>query len=316
VRQLKAHQFSPSAVWLLGLAFAVVSGLTSNVATLLALHIILVGIILLARDEAPWAQSLRFYLFSGVAVIAIRVLFRIVFNFNSNTDVWLYLPSLELHFGPFGAMQLLGNVSRMALMSALRDGLKMSAIILSIGMANSLANPRRLLKNTPGALYEVASAFVIAMNLAPQLISSAKRVNSARKLRGTGKRHRQLTRLIVPVLEDTLERSMALAASMDARGFGRQGELSALQRSISRGSSMIALLALAVGSYLLLTSSNAWAISACFATGLACLSISLKLSSVKHVKTTFLIQRWRYRDSALVAFSVALVSAGIGGVFG
>ena len=36
---------------------------------------------------------------------------------------------------------------------------------------------------------------------------------------------RALRRIVVPVLEDALERSLALAASMDARGYGRAGEL-------------------------------------------------------------------------------------------
>ncbi len=316
MRHLKANQFSPGALWLLGLAFAVVSGLTSSIATLLILHFILVGIILLARDEAPWAQSLRFYLITGLLVIAIRVVFRIVFNFNTNTDVWLQLPNLELHFGDLGTLQLLGNVSQTALIFALRDGLRMSAIILSIGMANTLANPRRLLKNTPGALYEVASAFVIALNLAPQLIASAKRIREAQKLRGHGRQAPRLGRLIVPVLEDTLERSMTLAASMDARGFGRQGNMTAWQRFAARSSSLISVFALSIGSYLLLTTANAWATGTCFAIGLAGIAATLKISSVKHVKTRFLTHPWRHRDSVLVALSFALMTTGILGGLG
>jgi energy-coupling factor transport system permease protein len=316
VKHLKANQFSPGALWLLGLAFAVVSGLTSSPATLLILHLILVGIILLARDEAPWAQSLRFYILTGLLVIAIRVVFRIVFNFNTNTDVWMQLPNIELHFGELGTLQLLGNVSQTALMSALRDGLRMSAIILSIGMANTLANPRRLLKDTPGALYEVASAFVIALNLAPQLISSARRIREAQKLRGYGTQHRRLGRLLVSVLEDTLERSMALAASMDARGFGRQGDMTALQRFAARSSSLISVFSLAVGSYLLLTTANFWATGTCFVIGLAGIAATLKISSVKHVKTRFLTHPWRHRDSVLVALSFALMTTGILGGLG
>ena len=60
----------------------------------------------------------------------------------------------------------------------------------------------------------------------PQFADSVRRVRAAQALRGgeTGRVGR-LRRLLVPVLEDALERSLALAAGMDARGYGRAGGL-------------------------------------------------------------------------------------------
>ena len=77
----------------------------------------------------------------------------------------------------------------------------------------------------PPALYEIGTALVVAVTVFPQLAESARRVRAAQALRG-GERGRvgRLRRLLVPVLEDALERSLALAAGMDARGYGRAGD--------------------------------------------------------------------------------------------
>ena len=113
-----------------------------------------------------------------------------------------------------------------SLLAGLYDGMRLAAVIICVGAANSLANPRRLLASLPSALYEVGTAVVIALSLFPQLAESVQRVRRARRLRGDpGRGIGALRRIVVPVLEDALERSLSLAASMDARGYGRSGEL-------------------------------------------------------------------------------------------
>jgi energy-coupling factor transport system permease protein len=239
--------------------------------------------------------------------------FRVLFNFDAETDIALDLPTIHISFGPLGAVDLLGRVSYTALNSALRDGLRMSAIILSIGLANSLANPRRLLKSTPSALNEVATAFAIAINLAPQLIASSKRVSHAKRLRNLG-RKTSATGLIVPIFEDALERSMALAASMDARGYGRQGDLSNGLRLTSRLASFVGAVAFAVGAYLLLTSDATWATLALFALGIGGFAASLRIAGLASVKTRYVTQRWSLRDWLLSIAASGLVALSISGV--
>ena len=79
-------------------------------------------------------------------------------------------------------------------------------------------------RRCPPALYEVGTALVVALAVFPQLAESVQRVRRARRLRGEpGRGARGLRSLVVPVLEDALERSLQLAASMDARGYGRSG---------------------------------------------------------------------------------------------
>ena len=75
----------------------------------------------------------------------------------------------------------------------------------------------------PGALYEVGTAVVVALSVAPQLVESVLRVRRARRLRGGRQRGLRAVRgIAMPVLVDALDRSLALAAAMDSRGYGRR----------------------------------------------------------------------------------------------
>ena len=94
----------------------------------------------------------------------------------------------------------------------------------------------------PPALYEIGSALVVAVTVLPQLADSVRRVRAAQTLRGgdTG-RVRGLRRLLVPVLEDALERSLALAAGMDTRGYGRTSGATPRERRTTGGLMLLGL---------------------------------------------------------------------------
>lgn len=310
----QVESIHPAVWWALGLAFAIWSAVSENLLSLLGIVALNILIIAVLRNRAPWAQSLRFYLVTGLFVVAVRLVFRIIFNFDSTDDVALDLPPLHLNLGALGDVEMFGRVSRIAIESALHDGLRMAAIIMSVGMANSLANPRRLLKSTPSALYEVAAAFVIAINMAPQLISSAKRVRKFSKLRGRSKKRNLLSSIVIPTLEDTIERSMALAASMDSRGFGRRGVLTQRQSRLARLSSLMAISAFGVASYLLLTSAEIWVAIFVFASGFSALIVNLRLARFAHIKTNYASHRLAPADILVSAATFAIAALSIGGV--
>ena len=54
-------------------------------------------------------------------------------------------------------IRLLGPVSLESLLTGLYDGLRLATIVVCVGAANALANPRKLLASMPGALYEVGT---------------------------------------------------------------------------------------------------------------------------------------------------------------
>lgn len=310
----KASQIAPTAWWLLGLSLAICAGITSNPITLLIIQVASVLIIGLAREEASWSRSLRFYLVTGAFVVLIRLIFRVTFNYDSPGDVAIFLPAFKIPFGVLGEINLFGRVSHATLVAAFRDGLRLSAIILSIGLANSLANPRKLLKNMPSALYGVTSAFVIALNLAPQLITSAKRIRLSSQLRNESHRPSNLLVLIGSILEDSIDRSMALAASMDARGFGRRGTQTDRQLLLSRVSAFSAVSALAIGAYLLLSTELTWVSIACFSLAITGVYVSLKLAENANLRSRYNRQSWRVKDSVIAGISTVLVALFICGV--
>lgn len=315
VKSFKASAIHPYAWWALGLGFSVSSAAAAEIATLLIIVAAAVTITLVAREVEPWSRSLGFYFAMALAVVTIRVLFRVVFNFDSQTNIAITLPALTISLGDLGSTQLFGRVSWDAVFGALRDGLRMAAIILSIGLANTLANPRKLLKNTPGALYEVASAWVIAINMAPQLIESAKRVKQASRLRGRSKRTNLLSSLLIPVLEDTIDRSLALAASMSARGFGRLGQLSNRQRFASRVAALAGVMLLAIGSYLLLTSPTAWVATIMLLAGTVSIGVTSHIASSRQIRTRFEPQPWRLKDILVVSAAAVIAVLPLAGAF-
>jgi energy-coupling factor transport system permease protein len=313
MRGFKASAIHPYSWWILGLCFAISAAASSEIAVLLGIIALVLGITVSVREPAPWSKSLKFYLATALIVVAIRLVFRIVFNFDSDLNVAFALPALNISVGALGSVELFGRVSWDALLGALRDGLKMAAVILSVGLANTLANPRRLLKNTPGALYEIASAWVIAINMAPQLIESAKRVKKARRLRGRSRQQTLLSSLVIPVLEDTIERSLALAASMSARGFGRQGTLSPKQLLVVRMVSVVGVSCLAIGSYLLLTMSSSLIPLLLLGSGIVAIFITSRVASLRQIRTRFQPESWTSRDLAICLIGAAIATLSLGG---
>ncbi len=283
-----ASKLHPAVWWMVGFSFAILAGSSGNLIVLGAILLACVFVILSCRETAPWSQSLRFYLILGALVVILRLVFRIVFNLESGgSEPWLRLPKLGLNLGVLGEFQFFGAVDKTSILAALTDGLRLAAIILSVGMANTLANPRKLLKSTPGALFEVATAISVAINLAPQLIESLQRVRKARMLRGRSDGLRALSGIVIPVLEDTIDRSMSLAASMDARGFGRTADQSALRTTWLRAISLVSVCCFAIGCYLMLATKPDLLSLGVVAIGLVCLVWAVKANSAKHLRTRY-----------------------------
>lgn len=271
----------------------------------------------LCRDESPWARSIRFYLILGFVVVVLRVLFRVVFNLaDARTDIFLSLPSISIDLGFGNTLHLLGAISVLSMNAALVDGLRLAAIILAIGMANSLANPRKLLRATPGALYEIATAISIAINLAPQLITSLNRVRRSRGLRGHSKGIKAIPGIVIPVLEDTIEQSMQLAASMSARGFGRRGNRTTKNVLITRITTFLALTFVVAGVAMLLISNASQLVDlSVLVTGFVFAFISFKLSSGRVNRTQYIVLRWQLGDAVVLALGALVLLSAFAGVF-
>jgi energy-coupling factor transport system permease protein len=308
-----AELIHPATWWLLGGTFALVSGSATTLFTPIAIGTFSVIAILAFRENATWAKSLPFYLALAGIVILIRLLFRIIFSYSSDYEaIAIELPRFQLNLG-FGVIEFLGDVSWVALYGALLDGARLAAIILSVAIATTLANPRKLLKSAPGALYEIATSVSVAINLAPQLIESFNRVRKARLLRGKSKKSNQLAGIVIPVLEDTLDRSLLLAASMDARGFGRRGQQSAAELLTARTLGLIGLLLNLCGVFILLSGLGLNFALTFIGAGLTTAAISLRITSRRKVRTNLSHQNRSPVDYVIYLLLAVLLIANFAG---
>ncbi len=218
----RSNALHAGAWWLWALGLATAASRTTN-PLLLGLVIAVAGYVVAARrTDAPWARAFRYALVLGAFVVVVRVVFAVALGSPiGGTRVLVTLPEVPLPDWAAG-VRLGGRVTAEAVAFAARDGLRLAALLICLGAANALANPARLLKSLPGALYEVGVAVVVAMSFAPHLVADVVRMRAARRLRGRRDRGvRALAKVARPVLEGALERSVALAAAMDARGYGR-----------------------------------------------------------------------------------------------
>ena len=303
----------PGAWWLWALGLAAAASFTLNPVLLLLLCAVAALVVAARRTNAPWALSFRFYVWFGLFVIAMRVVFRILLGGSAAPDdtVLFTLPQIPLPEAARG-IDLLGPFTLTELTSSLYDGLRLATMIICIGAANTLANPRRLLKSVPPALYEVGTAIVVAISVFPQLAESVQRVYRARRLRGEpGRGVGFLRRLVVPVLEDALERSLTLAAGMDARGYGRSGVASSRQRAITGALMMLGLFGLCVGAYGILDATAprvlAWPMTVL---GLGAAGVALWSAGRRVHRTRYRPDPWRLGEIVTVASGLA-VAVGI-----
>ena len=303
------NSLHPITWWALALIWVAIAVISHSLAPLLIIGgAALASVVLLERD---WARAIKLYATLAAVVFATRLLFRALFNFASaNQDIALQLPLLEIDLGFGQPVHLLGPLSYSAINTAVVDGLRLAVIILAIGMANTLAKPSRLLKYTPAAIYEIATAVTIAINLAPQLATSIQRVTRASKLRGRSDGLGMTKSLIIPVLEDAIENSMHLAASMSARGFGRTGKNSIAVSRMLRSFSLVAVALTIIATYLTLTLGlfNV-ASAATLIMSLVSSVVALRISAGQKIRTSLNRKKLRTPDVLLMLIGLAIFYA-------
>jgi energy-coupling factor transport system permease protein len=299
----------PGAWWIWGVGLATASVRTTN-PVILAITIAVVSLVVAARRSGgPWARAFRFYLLAGGFVVATRIAFRVVFGDGSGAHVLFSLPSLPLPAWMAG-VTIGGSVTSQALLSGLYDGMRLATMLICVGAINALADPRRLLRSLPKGLYEIGTAIVVAVNLVPQVIESVHRVRRARRLRGgTSKGIGSLRATAVPVFEDAVARSIALAASMDARGFGRATQVSAHDRRLVSGLMLGGLTGIVVGLYALFDGAVGTSVTVTtLILGVALAVIGLVVAGRRIERTRYRPDRWRSGELIVSALGVMVAA--------
>ncbi|MGW6268664.1 energy-coupling factor transporter transmembrane component T [Streptomyces sp. NPDC055060] len=303
----RSNALHPGAWWIWALGLGVAASRTTN-PLLLGMLIGVAGYVVAARrTSAPWARSYGAFVKLGLAVIAIRLVFAVVLGSPiPGTHVLVTLPEVPLPDWAQG-VRIGGRVTAEGLLFALYDGVRLAGLLICVGAANALASPARLLKSLPGALYEVGVAIVVAMTFAPNLIIDVQRLRAARRLRGRAdKGIRGLLQVGLPVLEGALERSVALAAAMDARGFGRSAPVPAGVRRATAFLTLGGLMGVCVGTYGLLSAEGTGYGLPVLAAGLVAALAGLRLGGRRSVRTRYRPDPWGVRAWLVAGSGIAV----------
>lgn len=297
----------PGAWWAWALCLAVAVSRTTN-PLLLALIICAAAVVVAARKpDAPWARSFAYFLRLGLVIIVIRVLAQVIFGSAIGTTVLVPLPGLALPQWLAG-VRLGGDITAESLLYAFYDGLRLATILVCVGAANSLASPSRLLKSMPAALYEVGVSVVVALTFAPQLVADVSRVRTARRLRGrTTHGVRAIAGATVPVLEGALERSVALAAAMDARGYGRRGSITRAQQRIAGALLLGGLVAACVGVYGIVSAGSPVILGLpMLIIGIVAAVVAVSMAARRSVRTKYRPDPWRLAEWGVTGCGVVI----------
>lgn len=300
----------PGAWWCWALGLVVAASRTSNPLLLVLLLAVAGYVVAARRTDAPWGRSFGVFLRLGLVVLAVRFVAQVVLGVGGGETVLLTLPQADLPDWAAG-VAVGGPVTLESVAAAFAEGLRLATILSCIGAANALANPKRLLASLPAALYEVGVAVVVALSFAPSLVASVQRIREARRLRGRPDRGlRSLVAVGMPVLEEALERSLELAASMDSRGYGRRAEVPAATRRATAATTLLGLGGMAVGVYGVLDGTSPGPLGVpTLAGGIALAVVGLALGSRRAVRTRYRPDPWAGPEWA-TAGAGALAAAG------
>jgi len=165
---------------------------------------------------------------TGVVLIAAFATFLNFISAHLGATVIFELPeSIPAVGGPYTLEALAAGVS---------GGLTVGAAIVAAAPFSLMLASHDVMDALPAALSRTGAAIAASLNLVPSVGTSFAQVGEAQRLRGWRPRGpRSWAEVIVPVVLTSVESSIQLAESMEARGFG-SGPRTALKSSPLRRS--------------------------------------------------------------------------------
>ena len=213
----------PLTLWIWALLMAI--GVVTLDNSWVALSVVGVAVLLflLRGDGAPWNATFWWSIRIAIAIILVRITVGILIGVPIPGNTLFSIPRINLP-GWMPGIRIGGDVTLERLSSSVHEGVIIATMIILFGAASALTSPHKLLRVLPVYIYEIGVTLVIATSVFPQLAQSLQRVRNAQKMRGIEKI--TLRTLAMPLLEQSLSRSLQLAESMESRGFGVSGKRS------------------------------------------------------------------------------------------
>jgi len=193
-----------------------------------------------------------------------------------------------------------GDVTLEALVFGAINGLNLAIVFGGFAAFNRALSARDVLHLTPKAFKESGVVIAIAMSFVPQAVRNLQRIREAQAVRGHRVEGlRDWLPIVTPLLVGALERALALAEAMVARGYATVGKRDLQSRvHVLLAAGLLALLSGWL-CYLLLPQART-ASMVVLAAGLGLLGASLYLAghSVEH--TVYRRWAWTVGDTAVV----------------
>ncbi len=291
--------------WALWALAAALPALTTRNPAYLLLLLLAVAVVQAALPEPPgrsggwWGFLWKAALFLWLVTIPLNAL-----TVHYGTTVLFSLPTaIPVIGGIIG-----GPVTLEAAAYGFLTGLALLAVLAVFITLNRAVAPYQLLRGLPPVLFQTGVMASIALSFVPQAAAALREIREAQAVRGHRWRGlRDVGPLFLPLLTTGLERSLQLAESMEARGFGAAPLRSPASRRWGQGLLAAALLGLLAGLLLRALVGDGPASAGLLVGGGAALALALVLHGRSVRRTRYRPRGWSRRDTA-IALSAGLAA--------
>ncbi len=212
-----------AATWIVWAAAAVVSvQLAPNVLYASLILLVTVLVVEVHGRRTGLARAFPLFVALGAGFGLLRVVLTVATTHGIGTPL-ATVPHIDLP-RILGGFRVGGTLERQVLGQAVADALVIVVVIAVFGAWNAVVSHHEVLQSTPRAFHELGLVVTIALAFVPSTLAAlrASRESDRARTGGVIVRRGRLVRHAVPVLESGMERAVALAESMDARGFGHR----------------------------------------------------------------------------------------------
>jgi energy-coupling factor transport system permease protein len=291
-----------TVTWLVWLCAAAYMALTNSQPLHSAVLILATGLVFTqhSRDH-PEAHGWGAFLRLGLSVWLMGLAFNTL-SVHVGERVLFTLP----HNWPL----IGGPITVEALLYGLANGAGLFAILLVFAAFNLGVEMNRLLRWVPAGLYQAGLVASIALAFVPQMVLSLSEIRQAQRVRGHRFRGlRDLLPLVIPLVTTALERSLTLAESMEARGFGGiMRDVDPSRRTLLRVATLLGLLSLLSGLVLRAVAPSSESLGWTLAgAGLALVLAALTVQGRAMKRTHFRREFWQPRDTWVAVASIVSI---------
>jgi energy-coupling factor transport system permease protein len=168
----------------------------------------------------------------------------------------------------------------------------------------------QLLRLTPAFIYEAGLVLSIGLTFVPQMMISGREIREAQLVRGHRmRRARDALPFVMALLTTALERSFALAESMESRGFGRVRDLPRDRDVWYKALAVLGLAGVLCGLFFQ-TYYSSWLVAGRLlaATGATLLLAVFWAQGRRVLRVHYRRERWTWRDGVVIAACAAVAA--------